>query len=859
MIRKNIFSPRAKYKSIVILLSFGFALFSCKPAKYLQKDEYLLQKNTLEIVNKDSKNENLGFEPYELEDLIKPKANTKLLRLPVYLYLYNMTDPVKAAQKKIRKDTKCNGKIDKKLEKINVNARLLQIKRDSYEKASSYYTKYDKKLKKEQNKKSLLDKGKCDWKSIWQKIGEPPVIYKQFDALKSSKQIKIFLKNKGYYNSDISFDITDKKDKTHEIYINYKVNTGKPYRIKKLKYNIEDLELYKILVADTSHSLLKKGKRLDSDLLQDERARIELILRNLGYFKFSKEYITYSVDTTSGNFETDLTLNLRQISTKDNIKENHKKYVFSTVSIYPNFDPKTALTEKKIYYNSFDTTYYIFNSKYRFSFLNREKQTLKSRAMVRGIYIYTDSLFNLNDIQDSYRYLSALKIIKIANINLSESSQDSLSAVKDSMGRLDCVIKLSQDKRQSYTFEITGTNSSGNIGAAGNVLFQHRNVFGNGEVLDLNFKLALEHQTKITQELKRFFDSKEYGVELSLKFPRMLAPVKLLDFSKRFTPKTEISLIYNRLERHDYTRKIAGISYNYYWNSSETVKHVLMPVILDLVKLEKPDSAFLAYINDYSLQESYENHLILGTSYSIVLNNQLAKYKRNYSYTKIGVKTSGNLLTAINKIADSPEKKGNYTILDNYYSQFIKGEFDFRYYRKLGRYNDKMVLRTFAGAAYPYGNSHSIPFGEKYFSGGANSIRAWQVRTLGPGSYHTPDAINVFPNQTGDLKLEANFEYRMKLFWMIEGAFFVDAGNIWAINDSDTREGAIFNFANFYKDIAVGTGYGFRLDFDFFIVRFDFGLRLRMPYTENGKYWIPGNRKFTNSDWAFTVGIGYPF
>jgi outer membrane protein assembly factor BamA len=859
MNREKIFFSKAKFNTIFAFVIVGIVFYGCKPAKYLEKDDYLLQKNSVQLSVDKTELKNLGFESYELEDLIKPKANTKLLRMPVYLYLYNMVNPEKAAEKKIKKDEHCNKKIDDKTEKIDFSVRLLQKQRDLYEKGTSKYLKYDKKLKEKQSHKTALDRGKCDWKSVWQKIGEPPVIYRPSDAVKSAKQMKIFLKNKGYYYAEINPKIVKKNEKTHEIYISYSVNPGKPYKISELDYNIQDSALQKIIVKDSTHTLLKKGKRLDTDLLQQERNRIELILRNSGYFKFSKDYITYTVDTLAGGYNSRITMNLRQVTNEKGTKENHKRFVFNNVYIYPNFDPKAALVNKDSYFQQFDTTNYIYNSKYSFIFLNCEKQALKSKAMVRGIYIYKDSLFNINDIEDSYHYLSALKIIKIANINLTECKSDSVSALKSNIGKLDCVIKLTQDKRQSYTFELTGTNTSGNIGAAGNLLFQHRNLFGNGEVLDLNFKLAAEGQTKVTSDFEKYFNSKEYGAELNLRFPRLLAPIKLVDFSKHFTPKTEISLVYNLMDFPDYRRTISGISYNYYWNTSESVKHIFQPVILDHVKLEHADSAFQAYIARYSLQESYENHLILGTSYSAVINNQVIKHKRNYTYFKFYAKTAGNFLTGLNEAENNPKNDGVYTILTNSYAQFVKGEFDFRYYRILGRYNDKIGVRTFAAMAYPYGNSTTIPFSEKYFSGGANSIRAWQVRTLGPGSYVPNDSTAIYPNQTGDIKLEANFEYRMKLFWMIEGAFFIDAGNIWAVNNYDTREGAVFKYPGFYKEIAVGTGYGFRMDFDFFIIRFDFGLKLRQPFLDNGKYWIPGNRKFTNSDWAFSVAIGYPF
>jgi outer membrane protein assembly factor BamA len=464
--------------------------------------------------------------------------------------------------------------------------------------------------------------------------------------------------------------------------------------------------------------------------------------------------------------------------------------------------------------------------------------------------------------------LSSLKIIKIANINFVENNQtfttDSLNLYQN-VDFLDCNIKITQNMLQSFMVELEGTNTSGNIGVAGSMTLTHKNIFKNAEVFDLHFKGAVERQGTFaknteTQNLNTgFFNSKEFGVDVSFRFPSMMAPAKMKNLIKKFNPQTSISANYNYLNRPDYTRTIAGVNYGYTWNSNQNISHSFKPAVLDLVKLKDPTPEFLAYINKLRLTESYEDHFILGTSYSIIINNQLSKTGKNFTYLRINGKSAGNLLSGIMSLTKIDKQDESYKIAGNVFAQFIKADFDFRYYRKLSRAKDKIVLRGFVGAALPYGNIKVVPFGEKYFSGGANGVRAWQVRALGPGTYSLPLNTDIFPNQTSDIKLEANFEYRMQLFWMIEGAFFVDAGNIWAINNNDDRPGALFEFNKFYKEIAVGTGFGFRFDFDFFIVRFDFGLKLKDPALPEGVRWIPFNRSFNSNDWTFNIGIGYPF
>ncbi|MCP4179606.1 MAG: BamA/TamA family outer membrane protein, partial [bacterium] len=457
------------------------------------------------------------------------------------------------------------------------------------------------------------------------------------------------------------------------------------------------------------------------------------------------------------------------------------------------------------------------------------------------------------------------------NIGFKEKNKkDSLVESTDQdVGYLDCDVKITQKQLQSFTFELEGTNTSGNIGAAGNILYSHRNIFRNAEVLDLKLKGALERQTGKKESEEEvgnlaigFFNSYEYGLDLSIKFPRFLAPYKLKSFIKRYNPQTSISTNFNYMNRPSYSRTIAGLSFGYFWNSSPAVKHIFKPVVLDFVKLDNPTEDFRRYIERYNLYDSYKDHFILGIGYSIIYNNQQKRESKNkwsYSYLRINTKASGNTLYGIMKLTKKNTENGSYYLANNAFSQFFKFDIDYRHYIKIDRAGDKLVFRTFLGVAYPYGNLKVVPFVEQYFSGGANSIRAWQVRALGPGTYSIPINTDVFPNQTADIKLEGNIEYRAKLFWMLEGALFLDVGNIWAINNQDERTGALFEFKDFYKELAIGTGIGFRLDFDFFIIRFDFGLKLKDPTQPIGKRWIPTNRRFYRDDWTFNVGIGYPF
>lgn len=858
-----------KTKNILIYLIFfiftSLSFFSCSLTRHLKKGEQLLLKNEVVISDDYKKIDNPGFEEYEIEDLIKPKTNSKLFGIRIYLRLYNLYSPEKISKKEKKHQRKCEQKNKKKIDKLNSrDIKNLEYWRNQYEKGTKEYKKYDKKLKSKQEKRNQIQQRSCQKEHWTQTSGEAPVIFNSNNEFRNVKQIKIFLKNKGFYNAVVSSEKKDKNESKTSVVYNIKLN--EPYRINSIDYYFEDSLIEKTVLKDTANCLLKPKNRIDIEVFENERTRITNYLRDLGYYKFTKEYIYYTVDSTLADYSANITINLKQAKNINDKKINHKKYRINNVYIYPEYDPKRALSEKEKYFTGFDTS--VFNSGNTYNIITDKKSQIKPKALTRGIYIFNDSVYKITNIKDSYKYLSSLKIIKIANIDFTEIKKSELEDTlkQQSLDEfLDCNIKLTQNMRQQFTIEVEGTNTSGNIGMAGSVNYSHLNIFKNAEILDFNIKGSLERQEnvnniEVSEDSKiGFFNSRELGFDMSLRFPRMLAPTKLKKLIPRFNPQTSLSTNYNYLVRPDYTRTVAGISLAYSWNSSENTKHILKPILLDLIKLRNPTPEFIDYIYRLNLFESYEDHLVFGSAYSIIINNQINKKAKDFTYLKINGKIAGNSLSGIMSLANIEKQDNSYRIADNIFAQFVKADIDFRYYRQLPRANDKVILRLFGGAILPYGNLLVAPFGEKFFAGGANGIRAWQVRSLGPGSYIIPANTGIYPNQTGDLQLEANFEYRMKLFWMLEGAVFVDAGNIWAINSHDDREGALFQLNNFYREIAVGTGVGFRFDFDFFIIRFDFGLKLKDPALPVNERWIPLNRRFNSNDWTFNIGIGYPF
>ena len=659
------------------------------------------------------------------------------------------------------------------------------------------------------------------------------------------------MKNRGYYNGIVRARKVMKTKK--KAVMQYTVKPGKAYRIDSVKYRNDDADIQKIILANEKNSFIKKGGRLDVDSLQNERVRIANILRNSGYYKFTKKYVVYSIDTVGG-VVVEIIINKPQENGKFT---NHKTYTINQVNVYQNFNPRKALSQGETYYNSFEKNEHM-NNENLFIFYENRKEKIRKKTLSRGIYTLNDSIYRLQNVKDTYKYLTSMEIIKIANISFSEPA-DSLISKKDTVeSYINCDIKITDNPAQSYKFEIEGTHTNGNLGAGGSLTYTHKNIFHGAEVFNLGLKGSLENQKQDVTESDLLFNSREIGIEAGIKFPRFLALSRYKKFIKHFNPSSEIILNYTYLERPDYTRTVAGFSFGYKWLSKKKSNHLLKPVILDYVDLENPTQVFADYIARYNLQGSYEDHFIFGSAYSYIFNNSSDNNPGGDLFFRTNMKIAGNSLFEIMSLAEgnrNPEKLIN----NNVFAQFAKADFDIRYYKTDEITQGKSVFRIFAGVAFPYGNLNLMPFGEKYFSGGANDIRAWPVRSLGPGSYSGEDDATVFPNQTADIKLEGNYEFRRKLFWMVEGAFFIDAGNIWAINDVDDREGAIFEFSDFYREIAVGTGLGFRLDFDLVIVRLDFGLKIIDPAMELGKRRILGNRPYNYEDWTFNFGIGYPF
>ena len=690
------------------------------------------------------------------------------------------------------------------------------------------------------------------WPNKWLRdIGEEPVIFDAYAAMKSKDQIKSYVSSKGYFDGKVT-DTVKTADRKSDVF--YNIDLLPPYKIRNIYYEITDSNIQKLCYFDSVNCIIERGKPYDVDVLQAERSRFERFIKDHGFYAFSSDNIFFRIDSTVGNRQVDIHYGVKNFTTLDAFNRvkvvQHLIYRVKNIYIYPDFVPKDAMEGGETYLNSLDTIsyggYYFITAK--------EKPEIKYDLIIRSIYIKAGSTFNVTNTEQSQSHLLTLKVYRLVNIYYNDSKES--DNIKGSEMMLDCNIQLTLLSQQSYKVELEGTNSAGNLGGALNLIYQHKNLFHGAELYSMKLKGAYE---ALSQQNSRLRSIQEYGAETSLRIPKFLLPlIKKENFIKKYNPSTTILASYDYQNLPFYTRTLANATFGYNWKAGNYQEHIVNPLQINIVKLISIDSAYAVKIESSSyLAYSYKDAMILGGNYSYIFNNQKIKKSKDYWFLRINAEAAGNMLSLVEKLSGAKKTDGSYQILGQPFAQYIRTDYDLRYNYILNDVSS-LVYRGFFGIGIPYGNSKAIPFEKQYFSGGSNGIRAWQVRSLGPGSY-IPDTTSTFLNQTADIKLEANAEYRFKLFWILEGALFLDAGNIWSYNNDPARPGSQFRFNKFYKDIAVGTGVGFRFDFKFVIGRVDVGMKLRDPLLPDGSRWIFLNQPYKRNDFTVVLGIGYPF
>jgi hypothetical protein len=714
---------------------------------------------------------------------------------------------------------------------------------------------------------NLSNINKEKWPHNWlRNIGEEPVIYDSDAKIRTNKDIKSYVASKGYFDAKVTDTVLTVKRKSD---VFYNIDLLRPYTIHNLTYQIADSNIRKLCFFDSVNCVIVRGKPYDVDVLQAERTRFERFIRDHGFYGFSNDYISFKVDSTVGSRQVNIKYNVKNFTKLDAYNRISSGpfaiYTIKNIYIYPDFVPKEALAGGDEYLRSLDTTFY----KGYYFVTSRKKPEVKYDLIIQSLFLKTGAVYNVTSTEQTQSHLIGLKIYRLVNIIYNDSKEN--QSLQGMELKLDCNIQLTLLSQQSYKVELEGTNSAGNLGGALNLIYQHKNMFHGAELFSTKLKGAYAAYSQ-NQQLSSI---EEYGVETSLRLPEFLMPFfKAENFVKKYNPSTTILAAWDYQKLPVYTRTVANASFGYNWKAGRYQEHILNPIQFNVVRLPHIDSTYAANILSSSyLASSYKDVLILGGNYSFIYNNQSIKNSRDYWFLRVNTEIAGNFLSAIYKISGAKKRQRSladttgvrdttkaYYLLGQPFAQYVKADIDLRYNYKINDVSS-IVYRGFFGIGIPYGNSKAVPFEKQYFGGGANDIRAWQVRTLGPGSYAD---TSKFLNETADIKLEANAEYRFKLFWIIEGAVFLDAGNIWSYNYDPSRPGSQFKFNKFYKDIALGTGTGFRFDLKFVIARVDLGIKLRDPLLNDarsteGSHWVFLNGPYKRKDFTIVLGIGYPF
>ena len=692
-----------------------------------------------------------------------------------------------------------------------------------------------------------------DW---LKRIGEAPQLYDKVMADRSAEQLERYMGQRGYYQAQINQDVqfNEKKKKAK---LKFSVESGDQYKIRKVNYHFETPELQAIFFNDSVNYRMRSGTPFDIYELEKQQKRIVNLYQNNGYYYFSNNQVRYLADTSLYNKEVvlDLFIGETQTSQVDSTKLLQPYYLNKFYySVMPGNTPVTAGREHA--FNFSDTLFWDNSILYA-----NDKISYPPELFIRTNQMQSGGLYNVSEVENTFNALNRLRQFRFVDIQFEETypGQDT--------NLLDCNIRLAPLNKQSTSFDIEGTNTSGNLGVAGNIYYQHRNLFKGAEVFQVRLKGATERLHRTVNDGTEAFNTREFGVESSLMVPKLLGPGKYIKSFGRYLPKTVFTAGYNYQRRPEYTRTITNFKFGYDWKTSQNYQHIWNFLDVNVVRLYEFDAGFINSIRDLYIKSSFTDHLIFAMNYSLIFNNQRLASNKRYTFARLNIESSGNLLYGLSELMGrditvdqdsvTNETSEYYKLFNIRFAEYVKADIELRRAIRIDRYNS-VVGRVFAGVGMPYGNSRVLPFEKQYFAGGANGIRAWQVRSLGPGTYK-PEDENAYPNQSSDIKLEANIEYRYRLLGSLEGALFIDAGNIWAINNNDNREGAVFKINKFYRQFAVGTGTGFRFDLSYFILRADIGMKLRDPAAIKGERWIIGNRGIKGNDFTFSFAIGYPF
>lgn len=796
---------------VLFLLSIIVLLNACSPYKHITDNGYLLNRNIINLDNKTLKKE-------DFQNLIKQDPNGDFLFVKWSMYFYSLSPKGE----------------DSNMNFINRN--------------------------------------------IFRNLGSKPVEYSEALGYRSANEMKKYLIVKGCFDSKVedSLVFTRKwynKKKINPKKVNkiYNIYIGNRYLIDTFTYTYQDTILGQDLRKIMHNSPLKKGIYYDEELFTLERDRIERGLREEGYYDFVKENIIFKIDTNKSLSTAKVDISINNPKSKDSSIEIFNKYKIRRIYVMP-YQERSSI-EGKVF--TYDTNIFYHRPRENYGlnqyyYISQNPSQINPKPILRSILFQYDSLYSPLQAEKTYSALSNLKNFKFIDISYSKVSDS--TKLSDTL-MLDAFIRLSLDKPilfstsleanfSASTNSVTDNNPS-NFGLQYGVGLQHKNLFKNAEIFSSNLKFAIELRSDIFNKSDslntwNFVNAFETGIDFGIEFPRFLIPFGTRFYSMQFLPHTSLRGGYNFQKRPYFERSIFNLNYGYSWNNQNKYFHWIMPVEINLVKMNITNSDYADLIKTFDKRIQYQtsDHLVMNTRYSYVYNGQELNKKKDFRYLRLNAEIAGNALYLISSAFSAPKNSNKeYIVFTIPFSQYIRTDFDYKKYSYLNSDN-VFVFRAFGGVGIPYGNASALPYEKSFFAGGANSLRAWQLRELGPGSSQKDNSILRF-DRSGDISLGANFEYRFPIAGIFEGASFVDIGNVWTIKEQIGLEGGQFQADRFFKEIAAGIGLGIRVNIQFLIVRLDFAAKIWDPSKDIEERLVIDNTKL--KDINVNLGIGYPF
>lgn len=675
------------------------------------------------------------------------------------------------------------------------------------------------------------EKGFKNW--LKYKLGQKPVLLDETVCQNLNLTFENLLYHMGHFNATATYEM-DIKNKAARI--TFFLNPKQSYKIDTLLLPETNDSLSAAIRKIHHDTFIKRNTTYNLELLINERQRIDQALKDHGYFYFDQEYLLFLADTTKGDHRVIMKLAYKF----DMPVEAQKVYKIEKVIIaedfkLDNYHPDTVHHEN-------------------FSIVSATNY-MKPKIFLNSILSQKGDIYSKTKHNNSLRQLTGLRSYKFVNAKYAPSS-----GFND---KLDVSYLMTPSQRMSLSAEINAVSKSNNFVGPGLILsYKSKNTLRGAELFSLNLRGRFEKQVSGEKEGDTAY---EIGVDASIDMPGLI-PFKLRKINKPYAPNSSITIgtgIYSRVSLYRFNTYTTGLEYT--WRKNDFITHVIRPVEISYTNLSDASQEFKKFLLlNPSIRQSFEEQFIIGMSYNFIINKLAATNKYRY-YINAGVDPSGNLASIINGIvSNADEEDKQFTLFGTPISQYFRIRTDFRYYFKTGK-ESLIATRLYAGVGIPYGNSKVMPYIKQFYAGGTNSLRAFRARSVGPGSYITPDSLeNVLIDQTGEIKLETNIEYRFPIVGFLKGALFSDIGNVWLVNEDSLRPGGKFDLDYFHKQLAVGIGFGLRVDIDLVVIRFDWAIPVRKPWLPEGERWVFNeidlfNRRWRKDNLLWNISIGYPF